>query len=314
MPEPTDQTGDVPSPSIIALARRECGGDVSSWRNVSRDHAESHVWSFTNASGERRFIKIHRRARKFEQELHTYRAWVPSIANIAPQLLYAGPIADPGSIREDESSVAIIMTAVPGTVADAVRDMKPKCRTEMMRHAGAAIRRFHDAPFVDRDPVSLADAIAARTTSWCDRACGLIDVADRAWVQDCIADGSMFTGCARVPCHRDYHARNWVITQTGDGDLESFCVIDFEHTRPDCWLGDVVRLWDSAWRDRPHLQDAFFDGYGRPLSDDDEQRLVQVGMIHAVSTIVWAREHRDAAFEAHGRRLLEAIRASKKGR
>ena len=47
----------------------------------------------------------------------------------------------------------------------------------------------------------------------------------------------------------------------------------------------------AEWRARPDLRDAFFDGYGRALTDAEEQALVCIGAVAATTTILWARAH-----------------------
>jgi len=65
----------------------------------------------------------------------------------------------------------------------------------------------------------------------------------------------------------------------------------------------------AEWRERPDLRDGFFDGYGRTLTDAEEQMLACVGAYAATTTILWARAHGDEGFEEHGRRTLADLRA-----
>ena len=80
---------------------------------------------------------------------------------------------------------------------------------------------------------------------------------------------------------------------------------DFEHARPDLYLNDFERLQVGLWRRRPDLREAFQDGYGRVLTDAEREVLTRTAALGALSTVVWAREHGDAEFEAHGWETLE---------
>jgi hypothetical protein len=64
----------------------------------------------------------------------------------------------------------------------------------------------------------------------------------------------------------------------------------------------------AEWVDRPELADAFFDGYGRRLSDDETALLTYRGALQAMGTVIWAREHGDPGFEQHGWRVLDRVR------
>lgn len=105
------------------------------------------------------------------------------------------------------------------------------------------------------------------------------------------------------PIHNDNQPRNWLTDEAGTVRL-----IDFGKAKRDCLLRDMERLQHQEWRGRPDLRDAFFDGYGRTLSDAEERALACIGAVAAVTTILWARHHGDADFERHGRRTLQLLR------
>jgi Ser/Thr protein kinase RdoA (MazF antagonist) len=110
----------------------------------------------------------------------------------------------------------------------------------------------------------------------------------------------------RVPCHRDFTPRNWIVDDHG-----VVRVIDFGHSRPDLWVLDVEKVWSLHLAERADRADAFWDGYGHSPTDEDRAVLGAAAALAAVSTITWAREHGDAVFEAVGRRQLDRVAGSR---
>ena len=172
------------------------------------------------------------------------------------------------------------------------------------RKAGKFLARLHALPHEDTD-VPLDEAFHARLSAWSRRAEGVVETADIEWVARRVLEGlPALRGLQRVPCHRDYHARNWVL------DGNDFHVIDFEHSRPDLFLMDVHKMWSQQWRtDRPILEDAFWDGYGRSLTEDEQQLLERFSALAALCTIAWSREHGDREFENHGQQMIRWLQA-----
>ena len=82
-------------------------------------------------------------------------------------------------------------------------------------------------------------------------------------------------------------------------------VIDFEHSRPDFWPFDVEKLLTEVGG--TGLEAAFWQGYGTSLTDAETRVLERYSALNALSTVVWAREHGDEAFEADGRRRLAEL-------
>lgn len=165
---------------------------------------------------------------------------------------------------------ALLTWRVPGVPATAT--------PATFEAAGAWLRRLHDLPCTDPDSVPLARAIPARVA----RAADALGVSVQV-------NASCLVQTPRVPCHRDFHPRNWFV--------EPFGVIDFEHARLDHPLLDVVRLWEADERCR----DAFAGSYG--YIDPEELAVVEV--LHALQSLEWGRRHDAPAFAAEGRRLLE---------
>ena len=264
--------------------RRFCG-----W-----EHAESLVWEFQTTAGATLYLKQHRQIRKFRQEHHAYTAWVPALPSVTP-ILVGAHLAAPH---------ALLITAVPGTLAENTL-LSPAHELELHRQAGRFLRALHDLPHEDIDPVSLVDAFAQRMAAWLPRVRGLVEEGDIDWVISRMQEILPLLGSySRVPCHRDYTPRNWLVHQA---ELQLY-VIDFEHARPDLALLDMERLWAGTWPGRPDLKAAFFDGYGRNLTSDEEALLERCAALGALTTIGWAHEHGDVPFEQYGRDLLARLR------
>ena len=277
-------------PSLTAFVQNQLGNalhvDFVGW-----EHAESRVWKIDATDGTF-FLKAHRQPRKFQQELFAYENWVPHLPNLTPRLVAV----------HTKSPTALLMTSVPGTVAES-KALTTNQRLDMHRDAGRFLKSMHDLPFVDND-ISAADAYQLRLESWIVRARGHLEPDEIDWVTRQVTDAlPALTDLNRVPSHRDFTPRNWLIE--GSGQIH---IIDFEHSRPDLWFLDIERLWSRQWLDHPECAAAFWEGYKRVPTEDELRLLAQCATLSALSTIVWAREHSDAAFELQGRRSLDRLR------
>ena len=251
-------------------------------------HGESCVLEVRDAEGGRWFAKGHRRPEKHRSEVDAYRRWVPVLGGRAPTLRAV-----------DDDLPAILLSAVPGVaVSDVASEMDP----DVQHQAGRLLRRFHEVeslgPWHDFAAAKL-DAFER----WAARAAGLLAPRQLAFARDEVRRLGEVASPVRVPCHFDYDGRNWLVA---DGRVH---VIDFEHARPEAWINDLSRLAFGPWLARPGLRDAFLDGYGRPIGDDDRAILRGCGALAAVSTVVWARDHGDAPFEEEGRQRLAYLMA-----
>ena len=267
-------------------------GDFEIIRFCGWQHAESNVWEVS--AGEKRFyLKQHAQPRKFRQEVYAYQNWTPQLV-LTPDLI---------SVNEDLN--VLLLSAVPGKLAQEVTLSELEER-EVYRCAGAFLRQLHDVPFEDTDALSLADALLMRSESWLKRAKGLFDEQTIDWVSAQLGEAAQVVGkrgWTRVPCHRDYTERNWLL------DGNTLYVIDFEHAKPDLFLTDFEKLRSLVWSHRSDLQDAFFEGYGRSLTDDEAGVLESLAIHGALVMVVWACEHDDKTFERQGREVLALTRS-----
>ena len=254
-------------------------------------HAESSVWAL--GAEPKAFLKVFRQPRKFVQERRAYLEWLPQLD------------ATPNLLGESEALSARLVAAVPGGKEDDL-PLTPAETLETYRQAGAFLRSLHTLPFTDADPVPLLEDYWHRAKTWLARADGLLEPDLIAWVGERAAEAANLLGDmnpTRVPCHRDYTSRNWLVDRANGLKLS---VIDFEHSRPDFWLFDVEKLLTEVGG--TELEAAFWQGYGTVLTDAQTRVLELYSALNALSTVVWAREHGDAAFEADGRRRLRDLR------
>ena len=280
------------TPELRAFAEAQLGS-LQEVRFCGWPHAESSVWAVRGA--ERAFLKVFRQPRKFVQERRAYREWLPGL----------GLQRTPCLLAESSELRALLISVCLGTLLEH-RPLNGVQQFEAYRQAGAFLRALHTLPFEDDDPVPLADAYRQRAAAWTKRARGLLEPELIAWVHDQAEVTVELLGhleARRVPCHRDYSPRNWLVDMSGQHVRLS--VIDFEHARPDYWLVDVERLFAGGWDSG--LQTAFWQGYGHTLSELEKMVLGQRLALSALTTVVWAREHSDADFEMQGRRQLAVL-------
>lgn len=206
---------------------------------------KSSVYELRDGEGVSWFVKQHHDPASYSAELFAYRRWVSAVADRAPVLR-----------AHDDSQLALVVSAVPSS---GIRDWRDD---DIRRDAGALLRRFHTG-----ESFGLWDDIAAvkqaAVEQWVRREDGLLARREVDFVSGCATALASLPKPARVPCHRDYTPRNWVID---NGRVQ---VIDFEDAGADAWLTDIGRVTIGYWRDEPHLTDAFLDGYGRRLSTDE---------------------------------------------
>lgn len=279
-------------------------GEPSEVVDLSWDHGESEVWRVSGPLATVA-VKAHRQRRKFDQELTAYSDWLPALpAGGAGPCAAAGGgawVGAPGVrtprllAHREEHPRALVLSWEPGVVLEgASPDRGGELR--LRQRAGAFLRALHDLPYRDVDPVAPAAAYAARLDAWSQRSRGVVPEAVVASVRASVEEAlPLLAVASRVPCHRDYTPRNWLVAEDG-----ALVVVDLEHARPDLRLADLERLWSGEWRRDPALREAFLAGYGRELTADEEGTLRRLSALGALSTVAWAREHGDVAFEERG--------------
>jgi Ser/Thr protein kinase RdoA (MazF antagonist) len=220
----------------------------------------------TAADGAKFVVKLHGSRVKHDREVHAYRRWTRALGSSAPELAAV-----------DNQAMIILLKALPGESCLGTGAVATFSR------AGALLRRFHRA----EPPAGLPgfrDWVQDRGRYWRSQARTLLSDAEERTLASHLAalsEGPMLSGS---PCHLDFQPRNWLVSQAGEVFL-----IDFEHSRIDLTVRDFVRLRFRAWGARPDLQEAFFDGYGRALTEDEDELVWHLGALDALTAL--ARGH-----------------------
>jgi hypothetical protein len=236
-------------------------------------------------SGDEFVVKQHATRSKHEREVHAYRHWAGALGSSAPALKAV-----------DDPAMVIITSPLPGHVHSG--DLPASAH----RQAGALLRRFHDAE-PPSDLPWFRGWLRDRAAHWSGQAATLLSAADAAVIIRHLAALAKANVPPGGPCHLDFQPRNWLISRSGD-----VSVIDFEHARIDLPARDFVRLRFRIWAARPDLRDAFLDGYGRPLTEAEDQVVWHLGAIDALTALARGHETADPELTASGRATLRQLR------
>jgi len=259
-----------------------------------QDHGQADVWRVQAEDGRViAFLKRPYTDGHFDRELAAYERWTPYLAGRTPTLL--------GVMEGDRKT--LLLSAASGELAESVRFNDDQW-CELHRQAGALAARLHGLPHIDLDPMPLDEAMDRRMSAWLKRAGTCFDAGTIAKISEAFDPGA-FKHFARVPCHRDYSPRNWVVRRQDSGLRLS--AIDFGHAAADLWLADVLKLWDRAWHGHDDRRAAFFEGYGRAMTEPEALALEMLGIWHGLATAVWSHDHGDPAYEKLGRTILKRL-------
>lgn len=202
----------------------------------------------------------------------------------------------------DPAVRAVVVTAVPGrSLHGAVNTRREQQRIHhRIGVLAAAIHRSAPARPGYR-PAAALDKLERHLTG----ARPHLAPGDEDLVRAITARAADLPALDEVPTHGDLQPRN-LLWDEESGDLH---VIDFERAEPGPAIRDFVRLADT-WADRPDLAEALLDGYGRPLTDTEQQHLTVHSALDAVSGIQYGAANRDPELLERGRRTLARLRAT----
>ncbi|MFF9352335.1 aminoglycoside phosphotransferase family protein [Streptomyces sp. NPDC014734] len=273
------------------------GLDASEDRSWPR--STSLVWR-VSAGDRDAYVKISPSSLDFEREVTGYAFAAAHLSETeAPRML----ACDPG-LR------AILSTVLPGRV---VRGLALETSTELHLYedAGRLLRRWHDAsaPGTDADRAAVRCDMEAKAREAAD--C-LQDVAphlasDRAALVQ--AASTELPGLAErlllVYRHGDYETRNWLY----DEDSGGHGLIDFAMAAHGLAASEFVWLCGAVWSVRPELREAYFAGYGRPLTAEEGRLLhlltVRLGVSYLRNGLVKGRDE----LVARGHLVLDRMAA-----
>lgn len=279
--------GRFPQP-LAELAHRTVG-DYVAVADRSWPRENSVVWEIADSDDRRWFVKQHPTPLFHAREVTAYREWTPAL----------GPLRAPVLRGVDSDARAIVMSGLSGriikTLALDVTDER-----EVYRQLGELVRRLHEA-VPRQDDLAGVGRVTDRVEEHLRRASGLVDAADAALVRRhaaCLADIASLLPA--MPSHGDLQPRNVI----WDGTRRIVALIDFERAEFSPAVRDLVRLEYGPWDGRPDLREAFLVGYGRRLSDTEEQALACFAAIDAISGLQWGTRHGDGHLVVRARRTL----------
>ncbi|MEU6349641.1 aminoglycoside phosphotransferase family protein [Streptomyces sp. NPDC047072] len=287
----------TPIPAALLEWVQSIVGPVSE-RDVSHDRPNSRVWELTYGTG-RAFVKLSPNPTSFARETRALR-------EVAPGL-------EPGTVPvlrgADAHQQALLLSPVPGRPVKSL-SLTPGGERALHRHAGGWLRRFHGGPG-DLSVQDHKDAAAeiARAASGADRhlerAGDLISAQEQQTVRWHAAEFSHVGPLPAAYVHGDFQPRNWLLDT--DRASTTFGTVDFERARPHAAVADVVLLACGPWVGRPDLERAFWDGYGRGLTGEEERALRCLSALDAASAIAWGVPGGDQEIVERGRATLARL-------
>jgi Ser/Thr protein kinase RdoA (MazF antagonist) len=213
--------------------------------------------------------------------------------------------------------LAFVVSELPGQIVERT-PLPPAQGRAVWRAAGAALVPLHDlgrgeffgpcrrnGTPAEEHPQDARDHVFERFESQIESAIrgGYVDEDEQATVRAACDLVPTFAGERPIPCHRDYCAANWLVSDEGTWAG----VIDFEFARWDVRVADLTRDPDWAWVYRPDLYDAFLEGYGRSFTPTEEEQLLVAHAEYALSAILWGRDNEFYGFEREGRDALARL-------
>jgi Phosphotransferase enzyme family len=264
-------------------------GPVTLVADLSWPHGENQVAEVRDRMGASWIAKVARRPETYARELYALRNWVPALGGAAPELAAA-----------DDDLRLLIMTRIAGQPAE---QNDAEHNPAVHHAAGRLIRRLHDAepPQCDSE---LAAATARKLETWIGRGQDLLTADEIAFARQQVAPLATAGPVQVVPVHMDNQPRNWIV---GDGGQVS--LIDFGACKRDTWIRDMSRMYFQQWDGRPDLREAYYAGYGRDPGPADLMLLRCYLAYSGLSTVVWAHEHGDPGFAAHGHAILARLQS-----
>ncbi|MFE6055089.1 aminoglycoside phosphotransferase family protein [Kitasatospora sp. NPDC056446] len=228
----------------------------------------------------------------FTRELHALRTWTPILGAAAPQLVDA-----------DEDARVLLMTALPGVRLD-LAALTTAQERDAYRQTGQLLRRLHEAaPLQTITDFGRQRAAYLRaqltgpthplTTDELDFALAAIDQLETLPPQK------------SQPSHLDLTARN-LLADTDERGRVRISVIDFETSRYEAAGRDFLRIIQRTLRARPDLATAFYTGYGRQPTENEQRLMRWCGIGDAAAITVSAAAAGQADFSREGHAALRA--------
>ncbi|MFD4554890.1 aminoglycoside phosphotransferase family protein [Streptomyces sp. NPDC058469] len=272
-------------------------GPVRSERNVSHDRPNSRVWELTCDTG-RVFAKLSPSPAFFARETRALREVAPGLQSGTVPLLRG----------TDPHQRALLLSPVAGRPVKSL-SLTPAEQHALHRQAGSWLRRFHggenDLCLQDRrDAVAEIARAAGGADRHLERAGDLISPTERQTVRRHAAALEHIGALPAGYIHGDFQARNWLL-DTDRG--HSVGAVDLERARPHAVVADVIPLACGPWAEHPVLGEAFWTGYGRELTGEEERALRCLSALDAASAISWGVPNGDREIVERGRATLARL-------
>ncbi|WP_239070089.1 MULTISPECIES: aminoglycoside phosphotransferase family protein [unclassified Streptomyces] len=277
--------------------RRFVGSAIGSF-TITAEHSwagpgRPAVWEVEAAGNRRLFVKHHAGPKGYSRETFSYQYWTAALgAGRAPTQLAADPVTR-----------AIVLTPVPGR---SLHDHPLGLDIEWVayRQAGELLARLHTVALP-------APAARATQAGWDAEAATMLRNAALILPPHDVAMLRALTqqpplALPKVVAHADYMPRNWL----WDERTERLHIIDFERTGIESAARrDLSRLEYRVFGRRPDLRFAFYQGYGRALSDGERRACSAYAALDAVSALRWGLDHHDDEVVQQARTMLDTLRA-----
>ena len=293
----------------IKVLLQWCSSQIGPCQVISEDqrfHGRSSVYPLQTKS-ELYYLKIHQEHSNWNQEVHGYEKWAPAFGPSAPELIAV----------HEKPPYALIISALPGKIVDHIE--LPQQQEEVVWHAaGRALSKLHNLAsgtsfgpcnregFCINEPILDAQTyISLQFKKLVTKGlqAGYINHTEHEIIKAVEPLISSFAGEVPTPCHRDYGPANWLVHDSGHWTG----VIDFEMAYWDVRVADFSRYPNWEWIHKPSLLDAFFNGYGRTLTAQEEEQCLVARIRYALDAIRWGTEHAYFGFVEEGRQALKHL-------
>ncbi|MFF2618788.1 phosphotransferase family protein [Kitasatospora sp. NPDC058046] len=249
-------------------------------------------------SGQHLVLKANSSPDCFTRELHALRTWTPALGTAAPQLVDA-----------DEDARVLLMTALPGSRLD-LATLTTAQEQDAYRQTGHLLRRLHEAG----PPQTITDFGRRRAAYLRARLTGPthpLTTAELDFALAAIDQLETLPEQKALPSHLDLTARN-LLADTDERGRVRIAVIDFETSRYEAAGRDFLRITQRTLRTRSDLAAAFYTGYGRRPTEEEQclMRWCGIGDAAAIAVSAAASGHLDFSREGHTalRSAMAAVR------
>lgn len=220
----------------------------------------------------------------YRAEVAAYTEWVHRLADQAPRLHHTRP-----ALR------TLILTWVPGRTCDYTFNPRDH------RRAGRLLGRIHAAAPPVVGGATLGEELEGTLERVVRRYGNVLTPPEIEIAANAVQGAHHLPRLPVVPSHGDYTGNNWV------RGPQRMRVIDFAMAGWRVAASDFTRLSVGSWWDRPHLREAFLEGYGRELTDTDRD-VVRLHMpVLLLGQLGHARVHGDALLERRRTGRLEEL-------